>query len=185
MSYQLIGDPPGLPVSVASAKAALNIDAAITVWDSTISDLIKAAAEHAEHETGRSLMPQTLMLSLTDWPDELIIKKAPVRTVTSVSYFDGASWQTLSGSAWVAWQDGLLTRIDPVVSWPGLGTTPGHRVRVTFEAGYASDALVPAAIKRWIIAQVGSWLRNVESTSTNLEMNPSLASLLDGERLYV
>lgn len=184
MTYTVTTPATDLAVSVASAKAALNIDAEITIWDQTIQDLIKAGTEMAEHQTGRVLMTQSIRFSAVDWPTDLILLRAPVASVTSVKYHDGSAWQTIDPSAYVVWQDGLLTRIDPVSAWPSLGSVPGHRVRVDFVGGYASADLVPAAIKRWIIAQVGAWLKNPESTATKLEPNPAMAGMLDGERLY-
>ncbi|HET8870265.1 MAG TPA: phage head-tail connector protein [Aquabacterium sp.] len=185
MTYTITTPSTVEPLSVAEVKAALAIDSDITDFDSTIGSLIKAAREQAEHETGRVLMPQTLRLSLVDWPDDLVITKAPVRSVVSVQYFDGSTWQTLAAEAYVPWEDGLLWRIDPVASWPSLGSTPGHRVRVNFTAGYEDAASVPHSIKRWMIAQIGSWLKNVEAAGQKLELNPAIATLLDAERLYV
>ena len=183
MSYTVITPHVTEPLTLSEVKAALRVDG--TDLDNDLSMMQHAAREVAEHETGQLLMTQTVRLDLPDWPDDLVIERAPVQSVTSVQYWDGAAWQTISSGAYSLWRDGTLWRVDPVSSWPSLGSGVGPRVRVTFVAGYASSADVPAAIKRYIIAQAGAWLRNPEGLSTvKLEASPLLSHLIDGQRVY-
>lgn len=184
MSYTVITPPASEPLTLSEIKASLRVDG--TDLDNDLSMMQRAAREVAEHETGQLLMTQTVRLDLTDWPDDLVIERAPVQSVASVQYWDGSVWQTISSGSYSLWRDGTLWRVDPVSSWPSLGSGVGPRVRVTFVAGYASAADVPAAIKRYIIAQAGAWLRNPEGSAHPMTFgeNPFLAGLIDPYRVY-
>lgn len=183
MTYTVTTGPSSEPVTVAEVKLALRLDG--SDLDTDIAMLIQSARELAEHETGVVLLPQTLKLELTSWPAALTLIRAPVRGVASVEYWDGAAWQTISNTLYKVYQDGVIWRIDPVSTWPSLGTGAGPRVRVVFTAGYDDAAHVPACVKRWIIAQVGQWLRSPEAGSDRkVEINPFMARQLDPVRIY-
>lgn len=183
MTPIIVTPPASEPLSVAEIKAALGIDG--THHDSTLLLYAKAAREKAEHATSYLCMQQTIRLECESWPDDLLIRYSPVQSVSSVQYWDGAAWVTVSSADYVAWQDGTLWRVDPVSSWPSLGVKPGPRVRVTFVGGRASANEVPSCIKQFILAQTGSWFRNPESvTSDGLSVSPHFVGLLDPVRVY-
>lgn len=185
MTYIITTAPVAEPVTLAEVKAGLRIDADITAFDYDLTMLIQSARELAEHETGRSLMPQTITLELDDWSDVLEINRAPVQSVSAIQYWDGAAWQTFSNTGYSLYQDGLLWKVEPTAYWPVLGDGAGPRVKVTFQAGYQTAELVPACVKRWIIAQVGAWFRSPEASGAKQEISPMLAGLLDPVRLYL
>ena len=185
MTYIIAIPPVAEPVTLAEVKAGLRIDADITAFDSDLSLLIQSARELAEHETGRSLMIQTVRLELEDWSDVIEIRCAPVQSITSIQFWDGAAWQTFSNTGYSLYQDGLLWKVELTAYWPVLGDRAGPRVKVTFEAGYQTAELVPACVKRWIIAQVGVWFRSPEAAGAKLEISPLFSGLLDPVRLYL
>lgn len=185
MTYIITTAPTAEPVTLAEVKAGLRIDADITAFDTDLTMLIQSARELAEHETGRSLMSQTITLELDDWSDVLEINRAPVQSVSAIQYWDGASFQTFPSTGYSLYQDGLLWKVEPTAYWPVLGDRVGPRVKVVFVAGYQSAALVPATVKRWMIAQIGAWFRAPEATGSKLELSPLLAGLLDPVRLYL
>ena len=191
--------PTTEPVSVAEAKLALRFTG--SALDAEIARRITSAREVAEHETGRALMPQTLRLDLTDWPStggelanfpgtygEIVLPTAPIISVTAVEYWSGSAWVTVSNTAYSLEPGPLLSSVLPTygTTWPTLGNRAGARVRVTFQAGYADAAHVPAAVRDFIIAQAGAWLDNPEATlDQNLVASPLLRGLLDPARLYL
>lgn len=199
MTILIINPPISEPVGVDEAKLALRFSG--TALDAEIARRITSAREVAEHETGRALMPQTLRLDLVDWPTcggelanfpgttgEIVLPTAPVSSITAVEYWDGTSWATVSTSAYSLEPGPLLSSVLPAygTTWPTLGNRSGARVRVTFQAGYADAAHVPAAVRDFIIAQAGAWLANPEATlEQNLVASPLLRGLLDPVRLYL
>ena len=185
MTYIITNGPATEPVTLEEVKSALRIDADITAFDSDLNLLIQSARELAEHETGLSLMTQTIRLELDDWSDVLQLKRAPVQSISAIEFWDGTVFQTFAGSGYTLYQDGLLWCIEPTGYWPVLGDRVGPRVKVTFMAGYQDAAKVPACVKRWIIAQVGAWFRSPEATGSKLELSPLLSGLLDPVRLYL
>lgn len=199
MSIIKITPPAAEPVSLAEAKLALRFTS--SALDTEISRRITSAREVAEHETGRALMSQTLRLDLVDWPScagalanfpgtvgEIVIPTAPVAAVTAVEYWDGTTWAAVNSSLYSLEPGPLLSSVLPAygTTWPTLGNRAGARVRVTFQAGYADAASVPACVRDFIIAQAGAWLDNPEATQDqNLVASPLLAGLLDSVRLYL
>ena len=183
MTFAVIEGPALEPVTLDELKLALRIDS--DDLDADLAMLIQSAREQAEHETGLFLMPQVVRLDLTDWPTDLLIKRAPVSAITSIQYWDGSAWQTVDDASYVFYPEGTMWRIDPDSGWPSLGNGRGPRVRVLFAAGFASAAAVPAVAKRFIIAQVGAWLSNPEATTADrMELSPLFSRMLDPIRIY-
>ncbi|RZI79487.1 MAG: hypothetical protein EOP38_25295 [Rubrivivax sp.] len=185
VSLTLVAGPAEEPVSLAEAKAALRIDGDSS--DADIEALISSARESAEHETGRSLMPQTWRVELDDWPagGAVALGRSPVASLVGAEYWDGSDWQPVPAP--VLLRSGERWSVVPALgaNWPTPGLGLGARCRVTFVAGYADAAAVPASIKRWIIAQVGGWYANPEAVGTVFQKeSPFLAALLQPHRLY-
>lgn len=187
----LLTPPTVEPVSVSDCTAALRIDD--TRFDALLPGLISAARAVAEQETGRQLVQQTWRTELPDWPACTHVIHVHRATACAIAYWDGASWQTLSGGAYVFAPDtvtGNGTCLAPALgsSWPGLGSAAlGPRVRIDLTAGLANAdaAQVPAGIKTFITALVGQMIQSPELTAAAaVQSHPLLARLLDPWRLY-
>lgn len=182
MNYTTITPAGAEPVTLDELKLALRLDG--NVLDTELAMLLQSAREVAEHQTGLFLMPQVVRTTLTDWPADLVLDRGPVRSVAGVTYWDGATWAT-APTTYVLSQEGTQWRLDPATAWPSLGDMRGARVRLDLAVGYADAASVPAAVKRFIIAQVGAWLRHAEAAGPlDLKVSPFLAGLLDTVRIY-
>lgn len=173
------------PVTLAEAKLGARVDGADL--DDLITGLITSAREQAEQITGRVYRPQVLRTDLADWPavDDVI----PVHSATAcvVSYWDGSTWATLSGSAYVFAPEGSGTVLAPVLgtSWPTLPErAAGQRVRIDLTAGPAAPANVPESVKLYIKASVSAWVNNPDAIGKAFAANPLFERLLDAERLY-
>jgi len=140
--------------------------------------MIAAATETFTNDTnGHVLCSQTLMLELDNWNFKtygygyppnytyeysyayqlqmpaltIKIPAAPVTAISLVEYLDPTgTWQTLTG--WTADTRSTPARIILPLTLPQLHPTQLPAVRVTFTAGYANAAAVPAR------AVVGVWL---------------------------
>lgn len=145
------------PVSDAldldAVKLHLRVDHADD--DDLIADLIRAATEQAEAYTGRALITQTwtLLDTAAIWP--LSLSRWPVIAVSSL-IVDGAQYVTTgvlnSAFTLYAGDDALLE---------GSGT----EVTVVYTAGYGNSySDLPAAIRQWMLLQIGQWYEHREGT---------------------
>ena len=176
MALKLITAPSLLPVSLAEAKAHLRITD--DVEDTLITAFLHTAVAGAEHETGRALMPQTWEVTLDAFPDAVELTRTPVQSIESVTYANADGTATVLSNVFYA-----LDAADEF-GWAYVvpaydGAWPETRdeinaVRVRYVAGYASAEEVPAAIKSWILLQVGALYENRESEAVKLGRGSAL-----------
>lgn len=195
MAYGLIVSeaPKGRPVAIIDAK--LHCRVTNEAENPYIENLIDAAVESTEDDTGRAWINRTLQMTLGGFPCGTLFEfpRSPVSsgaddTVITYKDSDGAS-QTLATSVY-----GVdATPLVPTVylkdgqSWPStLGTEPAA-VTVQFVAGYGTSSVsVPARAKQAIMMAVAMWykLREPVITGTISSKLPLVVSaLLDGLRI--
>ena len=138
------------PLSVVDAKTHLHVTG--NDEDTYISALITDAREHVENYTGRALINQTWDLYVDQFPyvgDVITIPKAPLSSVTSITYVDTAgATQTLSSSVYTADTDSEPGRVYAAYNqtFPDI-RTQSKAVKVRFVAGYGADGdSVPSPI---------------------------------------
>ena len=80
--------PSAEPITTTEAKQFLRVDHA--TQDDLIDDLIAAARQRVEADTGRSLITTTWDLSFDAFPDEraIVLPRLPLASVTSVTSYD-------------------------------------------------------------------------------------------------
>ena len=167
-TLSIVTEPSAEPLTLAEAKLHVREDQADN--DSLIRSLIAAARQHVEAFTGRALMPQTWDVSLDEFPAGSIwLPKAPLVSVTSVSYLDVAGdsqvWSTANYSVHAPAGDRAQQgRVSPNYSvfYPVTLPVP-NAVTVRFVAGYASAARVPEAIKSAMKLLIGHWYGSREA----------------------
>lgn len=189
MRVRVLTPPAAEPVSITEAKLHLRVDG--TDEDALITALIVAARAAAEHETGRSLVTQTLRLTLDAFPADggIELLRGPVQSITQVQYVDAAgSTQTLSGSLYAL---DNASEYSSHYLLPAYGSTwPATReqanaVWVDYVAGYGNAAAVPQAIKQWILLAVGDMYANRERSAEKPAVpHGFVAGLLDRYRLW-
>lgn len=174
----LVTAPTIEPVTVEQAKDQCRIDHANE--DALLEDiLIPAAREAAEAFTRRAIMKQTWDWKLDRFPCEhpWELPKAPLLSVTSISYVDGdGTTQTWSSTEYaVNAPAGPRAMPGTVALAYGYGY-PVHRsqpnaVTVRYVAGYSSSATaataraaVPAAIRQAILMTVAESYARRENT---------------------
>lgn len=191
MRLDLVTGPATEPLSLAEAKAYRRVDA--SAEDELLTDLIVAARELFEEETGRQVITATWRLYLDAFPVRRIaIPKAPLISVTSVAYVDTAgSTQTWSSSEYtVVAPSGPFARCGmlypaPGYSFPSTLCTP-NAVTVTFTAGYGAAASdVPESVRSTIQSLVGDMYEERESflAGTTVAENPATKRALMRYRL--
>lgn len=151
--------------------------------DDLISDLIVAASEQTEDETGRRWMPQVLQMTWHTFPYRsdkglqfqrdwwpgmfpgyypvIVIPYEPFQSVVSLSYYDmGGNQQTLTyGTDFEGWLDHSPPLLYPFPGtlWPftQTGRLPG--VTLQFNAGYTDITRVPAKARAAMRLAIGYW----------------------------
>lgn len=158
--------PPAVePVTLAEAMAHLRIDAPGVgphPEEALISALIQAAREHVEAATGRALVTQTLEATWDAWDAALTLPRAPVQSVSSVTYVDAAgATQTLAGASYRLAPAGLVWAVTPAYGeeWPAARPVPGA-IAVRFVAGYGLAAAVPAPLRQAMLLLVSHLYEN-------------------------
>lgn len=157
--------PAEEPVSLASARLHLRIDD--TADDDLITALIVAARQRFESVTWRSLITQTLVLRLDEWPADNCIElpRPPLVSVTSVQYTDEAGDTTTFASSnylvSTAGEPGAIV-LKAAAAWPSATLQAVDGVTVTYVAGYGDAANVPQIIKQALLMLVAHWYENRE-----------------------
>jgi uncharacterized phiE125 gp8 family phage protein len=182
----LLTAPTAEPVTLAEAKLAARVDS--TALDTMIPGLITAAREQSEQIAGQRWVTQVWRHELADWP----AADAPLpqygATAVAVSYWDGAAWQALPGSAYEyapAPGGGTVLVPAPGAAWPTLGARSiAARVRVDITSG-GDVASVPQVVKLYIKSMVAAWVDNPSALADGkAESSPWLHHLLDSVRVY-
>ena len=160
MGVQVTTAPTKEPITLAEARHHLNLGHELD--DPILAQYIGAAREAAESFTRRSFAQQTLTLTLDCFPEEIVLPRPPVQSVTSIKYIDtdGAE-QTLATSVYQF--DGsaeAMPRIREAYgqSWPN---TRDQMAAVTIEyvAGYEKT---PEAARQALLLMIGSFYEHRE-----------------------
>lgn len=157
-----------LPVSISDAKGQVRRGEADE--DALLDGVLSAAVDLVGRQAGRVLAAETWVMSVPcvasvgGWAD-LLLPKNPVRSVTSITYFDSADVaQTALLSDFYVYSDTNRTLIRPKAgkSWP---TTMAREdaISVTFVAGYV---VLPAPLRAAILLLVGHLFENREAVLT-------------------
>lgn len=141
--------------SAVITRSDLKVHARVyhTQDDGYLDTLIVTATQIIEAETRRAMINRAFAFQLETFPasGEIILPRAPLSTVTSVTYTDTAgATQTLSASSYHVYSVNGIGRVvlKSTSSWPSTQDTGALDVTVNFTAGYGATATsVPAALK--------------------------------------
>ena len=177
------------PLTATEAREFLRVDG--TDENTAIETYIAAARAEAEHDLQRSLLTQTITMTLSSFPSEIRLPRPPIQSVSSVKYYDDDNVQktltvTTDYLVRVGESSGCIYR-PSASSWPTTYDRP-DAVEVIYVAGWTSAALVPAEIRAYIRMVVGSIYANreafVNGTTSTQFAGRFLDGLLDRWRVY-
>jgi uncharacterized phiE125 gp8 family phage protein len=157
-----------LPVTLEEAKTHLRLLS--SDLDEHVAGLLEAATEYCETVCGRSLrVSQTLTQKYDGWPTGAVqFDRQPVTAITSVTYRDADdATQTLASSNYrllVSSEAASFMEFDEDFTAPTLNGR-ADAVTVTYTAGYASLADVPARAKHAIKLLVVHWFNHGEAVN--------------------
>jgi uncharacterized phiE125 gp8 family phage protein len=173
------------PVSLDYVKTQVLRVANGTVEDEHITRLIEAATDAAEDATQRALLPQTHELILSGFPcSEILIPRPPLDEIASIYYYDSDNvrqqWGATSPTPYVVIPSGTIQKarivLDEDETWPTTATRP-DAVTITFTAGYASSADIPARIVQGICVHLTEQYRQRSLGVINVQFSPATLQL--------
>lgn len=159
------------PLTLAEAKTHLRV--VDSADDSYITGLMSASADLIERDTGLVLRQRAVSVAFEGWAtngrQRLPLWRGPVVSVTGVAYDDEAGAEqvlaanqyrvrSFAGASWIVPANGVTW---PAVE-PGIGT-----VRVTYQAGYASNDAVPASLRHAALLLIGHWYEHREAVTSD------------------
>ena len=154
--------PPALdPVSLAEAKAFLQLDSAFE--DALVGDLVKTAAETVEHETGTALIARTVQQSFAAWPQGGVftLQARPLMQLIQVQRRDAAGVLSLVDPSEYYIDQGNARMIALSSFIPPPFTHPSEAILVDCIAGFgAAPGDVPAALRTAVLLIVRSLYDN-------------------------
>lgn len=152
MAYQLVTAPTVEPLTLAEVKRFLKVD--FDEEDADIKGMITAAREFCETMLDdRALITQTWDWVMSEFPDgdSFKVPKAPLQSITSITYYDTANAsQTFSSSNYTTLLDarqGGRVHLVYGQSWPAVYSRP-NAVTIRFVAGYGAASAVPYSVKQ-------------------------------------
>lgn len=167
MAVTVITPPATEPVTLEEMKAQLG--QTLDADDDLIERKIKAARQHVEKFTGKTLVSTTLELVLDSFPRGAIaIPNGPLASVTSVEFTDAnGDEDTMSPDDYTV--DAAGDRIAPgAAGWPSTDGTIAA-VRIRYVAGYGDAATdVPEPLRECVMLLAAHWYESREATLIGL-----------------
>ena len=122
--------------------------------------LIQAAREQWEHDTDSCCLTQTLYVHAEEFEDEIELPKRPISSISSIQYYDLTNTlQTLSSSVYSLNPSEREVERKWMQIWPPT-IDRWDAIKITYVAGYASAALVPAIHKQAIRLLISHYFEN-------------------------
>ena len=168
MNLTVLIPPAAEPIDATLLAQHLRLDD-VAGQEEIVAGIIAAVRERAEAVTWRALLRQTLKLTLDTFPgarDPITIPRPPLAAVSGITYLDAAgATQTLDPSLYRVDAGSEPARIVPApgLLWPETQQGAVNAVAVTYIAGYAAVAAVPACIKQWCLLNAAALFEHRES----------------------
>jgi uncharacterized phiE125 gp8 family phage protein len=176
--WKVTTEPTIEPVSVEDIKLFARIDG--DYEDDLIQALIVAVRESTEQYLGRSLIQQTITMTLDFWPNVVIqLPRPPLISVDSVKIIDEDGVKTTYSSDnyylnTIA-EPGQLILKATSASLPDVSDRDFATYEIIFKAGYGTLAInVPQAIKNGI----KTWVTFLYENRQPIDKPPFAASML-------
>ena len=149
MNYQSVNKTAAaasLSVSTADAKSHLKVEHSAD--DTLIEAYVAAAQDEVESYTNRVLISSTFVMYLKEFPKYgIVLPFSPVVSITHIKYYDGSNilqtWAT-SNYHYNIYEEPCVIRYTD--SAPDVYEDRSDTVQITFVAGYANAAAVPAPL---------------------------------------
>ncbi len=165
MTIEVITKPVASPVTLQEVKAHLKVDDADAEENALVYAYINAAMEHAQNFLHRSLITQTLKLTLDCFKGRKIkLPNGSVQSVTYITTYDSLNASTVFDSS----KYRVSTSNDEIIlndneSWP-TDLRSFAAIEIIYVAGYGDNpGDIPENIRLAIMQTVGHFFENRES----------------------
>ena len=160
-TIRIVTPPATEPLTVAEAKAQLNIAASDDSHDVELASKIAAARQEWERDTSKALITRTVEHRLPMWLDVIRLSVQPVIAISSIIYVDNnGDEQTLDAANYYLDIDEL--RFKTSFNKPALEDR-SEAVRITYTAGYgAASTDVPEIDKLAIKLSVANRFEDLD-----------------------
>lgn len=164
------------PISLQQLKTQVQIADDYREHDVELNELISAAREKYEHDTGLVLCSSSWRLTFDEWPVQYFeLPTRTVQSIASVKYIDASgTQQTVSSSIYVLDANHPSPRVELAYNqtWPNNRGHDGD-IEINYVAGYATQADVPTKHKRAILMLAAGWFENrTGMMQTNMSESP-------------
>ena len=155
-------------VTLSDAKDHLNITH--TYQDTLIQAYIDAAINYAENYTSRSLKIHEVTATAAAFCETITLEKTPYSSGLVIQYYNtNNALQTLAASTYVI----NYVNDEPVIVFNEFENLPEvynrkDAVKITYEAGYEDEALIPKSYKQAIKLLLGQLYENRTDTVDKL-----------------
>ncbi len=148
-------------LSVERLKNAIRLSQDDDKLDETLLMYIDAATGQVEHDTAMALLTQTWVYGRDAFNGRyrfFDLPKRPATEIVSITYFDDeGQQQTFPAESYRLDQGRNQVVLQHNFSWPA---DVQDQIEVTFLAGYATPANVPAELVQAVALQCGKWVDN-------------------------
>jgi len=160
ITSRISSGPASEPVTKTEVKAHLRLADAVTADDAYLDNLIAAARQQVERETGLAFVTETIIEKRHDFPrGEMfmrLFKRTPLLTVTSIAYLDGngdsQTWDSSNYTVDVSRRPGCVW-LAYNTDWPTTRKI-NDAVTTTYTAGYATAGDIPFEHKAAVLLAI-------------------------------
>jgi uncharacterized phiE125 gp8 family phage protein len=151
----VVTGPTAEPVTLAEVKRQLFLAESDTSQDGELASRIQAAREQWEHDTDTHLLTQTLSVTADRFEGrEIELTGRPIQSITSIQYYDETNTlRTFSSSLYSFNATEREIELNWQETWP-VTEIRWDAVKITYVAGYASIAAIPAIAKQAMLLLV-------------------------------
>lgn len=184
IDYRLVTAPTIEPITLDQAKAQLRLRG-VSDEDAFVRDLIGPAREYCETITRRQFLTATWTATLDEFPrgkDPIrLVGKAPLQSVSSISYIDTAGdTQVWSSSKYIVSTPRDLPgriRLAFNETYPSTRCEP-EAVTITFIAGATAANLVPSVVGQAMKVLITEWYGRGAAATPSKESQDTIKGLL-------
>ena len=151
----VVTGPTTEPITLAEAKRQLFLSESDTSQDAELTSRIQAAREQWEHDTDGVLFTRTLSVTSEQFGGgQIKLDSRPVTSITHIKYYDPSDVLTTFASSKYSFDaaEGAI-ELNWAESWP-VTSIRWDAIKITFVAGYATVATIPAIAKQAMLLLV-------------------------------
>lgn len=155
----IVTQPSSEPVTLAEAKAHVELAASNTDHDATLNRNIEAARQQWERDTSQALIERQMQLVMANISDGFRFPERPVVSIDSIRYYPGDTIETLDAAVYQLDSVNSVLHLGYNQVWPSWAER-WDAWEINYTAGeHTGASTVPAIDKQAILLYVGYLFR--------------------------